>query len=234
MPLRERSGDMYGFVTHTWNTVKGECLHDCAYCYMKQYEEYLGTIRLDTEEFRTDLKTGLFIFVGSGIDLFARNIPDEWIKRTLDYCYEANNNLFGEVNKYLFQSKNPARILQFIEHPVFQYSVVCTTIETNRWYAEYMRYAPKIEDRVLAMEKIAKLGFETYITIEPIMDFDLNELVELIRRCQPKQVNIGKNSKEEITRLPHPTAEKTNKLIRELSKFTKYELKNNILKKEIK
>lgn len=28
---------MYDFVTHTWNTIKGECPHDCSYCYMKKW-----------------------------------------------------------------------------------------------------------------------------------------------------------------------------------------------------
>ena len=26
---------MYKFVTHTWNAIKGQCIHNCDYCYMK-------------------------------------------------------------------------------------------------------------------------------------------------------------------------------------------------------
>ncbi|HYQ55883.1 MAG TPA: hypothetical protein VEP89_00965 [Draconibacterium sp.] len=37
--------------------------------------------------------------------------------------------------KYLFQSKNPKRFADFELPPK---SVVCTTIETNRWYPEIM------------------------------------------------------------------------------------------------
>lgn len=231
MPLSVRDGNMYEFITHTWNTIKGECLHDCSYCYMKAWGE-LSETRLDETEFKTDMESDNFIFVGSGIDLFAGNIPKEWIERTLNHCHDANNTLFGATNKYFFQSKNPKRILDFIEHPVFEHSVVCTTIETNRFYKEYMGYAPKIEYRVAAMEEITSKGIETYVTIEPIMDFDLDELVELIRKCKPTQVNIGKNSKEEIIKLPHPKLEKAKQLIIELRKFTKVEIKENLKRRK--
>lgn len=36
MGLNKAKGEMYKFVTHTWNTVKGECFHNCRYCYMKK------------------------------------------------------------------------------------------------------------------------------------------------------------------------------------------------------
>jgi len=32
MALRESKGNMYRFVTHTWNPIKGRCPHDCSYC----------------------------------------------------------------------------------------------------------------------------------------------------------------------------------------------------------
>ena len=36
MSLNIRKGDMYKFIDFTWNPIKGKCLHDCSYCYMKQ------------------------------------------------------------------------------------------------------------------------------------------------------------------------------------------------------
>lgn len=35
MALTKSRGNMYPFVTHTWNAIKGMCFHDCPYCYMK-------------------------------------------------------------------------------------------------------------------------------------------------------------------------------------------------------
>ena len=137
----------------------------------------------------------------------------------LDYCDRS-------ANKYLFQSKNPSRILDFIAHPVFHHSVVCTTIETNRFYPEIMRNSPEIEERVRAMEKIANLGIDTYVTAEPLMQFDLDKMVEYIKRCKPLQVNIGRNTNRKV-QLPEPTANEAKVLVTELEKFTKVEIKKN-------
>ena len=142
-----------------------------------------------------------------------------WIKMVLDYCDKS-------ANKYLFQSKNPSRILDFITHPVFHHSVICTTIETNRFYPEIMRNSPKIEERVRAMEKIANLGINTYVTTEPLMQFDLDKMVEYIKRCKPLQVNIGRNTNRKV-QLPEPTANEAKVLVTELEKFTTVEIKKN-------
>lgn len=234
MGLRPRDGNMYDFITHSWNTIKGRCLHDCSYCYMKKRNDNLPKVHLDSDEFKTDLGDGLFIFVGSSIDLFANDIPEDWILLTLDHCYNANNKLFGEKNKYMFQSKNPRRIIDFLKHPVFQDSVICTTIETNKWIPKVMNGSPRIEDRVSAMEEIAMLGYKTYVTVEPIMQFDMDEMIECIRRCKPIQVNFGKNTNWKV-RIPQPKGEKgkilIKKLIREVAKFTdKVVIKSNLQK----
>lgn len=161
---------MYDFVTHTWNVIKGRCSHNCSYCYMKKWKQ--NSLHFDSKEFLTDLGSNNFIFVGSGTDMFANNINPIWVTRVLDYCNGFNN-------KYLFQSKDPANILRHIDHPVFQKSVVCTTIESNRFYPSVMGKAPAIEERVSAMEKISDKGITTFVTCEPIMDFDVDDLTPL-------------------------------------------------------
>ena len=71
-----------------------------------------------------------FIFVGSSCDMFADNIKSEWIKEIIKFCDQFKN-------KYLFQTKNPKRFLEFMEFTVmYCKSVLCTTIETNRHYHE--------------------------------------------------------------------------------------------------
>ena len=211
-PLKLKKGYMYEFVTHTWNPIKGKCSHGCTYCYMKKMCSRLNTPRLDAAELTCYLECSNFIFVGSSIDMWAEDIPSHWIKMVLDYCDRS-------ANKYLFQSKNPSRILDFITHPVFHHSVICTTIETNRFYPEIMRNSPKIEERVRAMEKIANLGINTYVTTEPLMQFDLDKMVEYIKRCKPLQVNIGRNTNRKV-QLPEPTANEAKVLVTELEKFT--------------
>ena len=88
MGLRKQKGNMYGFVSHTWNAVKGECSHFCSYCYM--HGLWRSKVRLDEYEFNIDLGINNFIFVGSSTDMFADNVPKEWIIKVLDYCKKYN------------------------------------------------------------------------------------------------------------------------------------------------
>jgi len=139
--LRESKGNMYSWVTHQWNAIKGECPHGCTYCYMKRWGKQ-KPLRFDESELRTDLGSGNFIFVGSSCDMWANIIPDEWIFRTLCHCNKFDNT-------YLFQSKNPVRFLDFMEE-MPERIYLCTTIETNR-EDNVSTACPSIKSRVDAM-----------------------------------------------------------------------------------
>ena len=76
MGLNKSRGNMYSWVSHTWNTVKGQCYHDCSYCYMKTWGK-LPKVRFDEKELKTDLGKGNIIFVGNTNDMFAHKNP--WI-----------------------------------------------------------------------------------------------------------------------------------------------------------
>ena len=73
---------MYPFVSHTWNVIRGKCPHECIYCYMKKFK--VGELRFEEKELKTNLGKGNFIFVGSSIDMWAEQIPDEWIEKVLE------------------------------------------------------------------------------------------------------------------------------------------------------
>jgi DNA repair photolyase len=192
---------------------------------MKRYNEDIGQPRLADGEFRTNFGKGNSIFIGSSTDMFAENIPSEWIVRVLDFCLQRNNP--EKPNTFLLQSKNPKRFLEFIHHPLMDHVVFGTTIETNRFYPEIMNKAPKIEDRVEAMEKIANLGFRTMVTAEPLMQFDHSDMVSFIKRCQPRLVAIGRNTRRDII-LPEPTSEEVLLLVDELKKcIPKVHIKDN-------
>ena len=80
------------------------------------------------------------------------------------------------------------------------------------------------------MEELSSLGLKTYVTAEPLMDFDLDEMVEYIRRCNPVQVNIGKESRG-IKQFPHPSKQKVIALIKSVAKFTEQVvIKKNVFK----
>ena len=214
MALNKQKGNMYGFVTHTWNAIKGKCPHDCSYCYMKRFPQ--SELHFDEKELKTDLGEGNFIFVGSSCDMFAQKISPFWISKVLDHCKKYPKN------KYLFQTKNPIRLMSHIDD-FPENSMLGTTIETNRDYPIYDKSVSPVRERAKAMSMIfGKL----MVTIEPIMDFDLKELVFLIQAIEPDFVNIGADSKGH--NLPEPSWDKVQKLIKELEKFTKVNLKDNL------
>ena len=100
MALTKSRGNMYPFVTHTWNAIKGICFHDCPYCYMKKFDGLLP-IRFDPKELEVNLGNGNFIFVGSGTDAWAFDVPSDWIARVLDYCDKVGsiNSIFYFLHK---------------------------------------------------------------------------------------------------------------------------------------
>ena len=99
-------------------------------------------------------------------------------------------------------------------------STTITTIETNRFYPDEMGKTPKPEERSYYMP------IKNYITIEPIMDFDLLEFVSVLKMSQPEQINIGADSGN--NNLLEPSKDKVLQLISELEKFTKVKQKKNL------
>jgi len=177
----------------------------------------LSETHFDRKELKTDLGEGNFIFVGSSCDMFAfPGIKDSWIVEALEYCRGFNNS-------YLFQSKNPASMKTYLSRLPSK-TVLCTTLETNRWIPSIMGKSPTPSDRAQWMGELEI--FDRYVTIEPIIDFDLKPFVELIKQCEPKQVNIGADSGK--NGLPEPSVMKVSALIEELSKFTTIARKNNL------
>lgn len=218
VPLNKQKGNMYSFVTHTWNPIKGLCKHDCRYCYMKRYP--LKPLRLDKDDLNTDLGIGNKIFVGSSTDMFEKSVPAGWIRRVLEHCRKY-------TNKYLFQSKNPGRFLDFREE--FPLGVTfCTTLESNRMWLKHMGRAPDPKRRAEALEDLWGHGEKTMVTIEPIMDFDLGPFVEMLKTTHPGQVNIGADTMK--CGLPNPPKRKTMELIGELEKFSTVHIKDNLYK----
>jgi hypothetical protein len=224
------NGNMYEGVV-TWNPLGGKCLHDCSYCStntLRRFpcvaEKYSGEIRLTkdvTKRFAGKPKT---IFVAAQNDLFAEGVESGFIRRVLLQCH------FYQQHTYLFQSKNPIRFMEFRDfYP--EESIFCTTIETNRTYPQ-MGNTPTPHDRAMAMNDVVhelgnNLGRWKYqVTIEPIMDFDLEEMAWLIETCLPDQVNIGADSKR--NNLPEPSHEQVMDLIDNLNKYTRVVNKRNL------
>ncbi len=202
----------------TWNPIKGKCPHQCSYCYMtKMYKRYKWDteFKLDEKCFKDNLGKDRYIFVGSSTDMWADIAPDDWINTVLTHLRQRPNN------QYFFQSKNPER---FGDFTLPENSIICTTIETNRQdILDKYSKAPELGNRHYGM---IRCNHKSMVTIEPIMDFDIIGLRQLIYDIKPFQVNIGEDSGH--NKLPEPPAEKVLALIAELEKFTKVNQKDNL------
>ena len=88
------------------------------------------------------------------------------------------------------------------------------TIETNRNIPKISK-APKTVERARAMNCLT--GQRRFITIEPVLDFDVDILADWIRRINPEFLNLGADSKN--NNLPEPTIEKIVGLTEKLKEY---------------
>jgi len=179
-------------------------------------------LRFDYSELRENLGTGKFIFVGSSIDMWASDVPSEWIESVLVYCCSFPDN------KYLFQSKNPERFFDFLDK-MPPNRVLATTIETNRQTViNSVSKAPSLINRKAAMVGLGLAGETIQITIEPIMQFDEQVLHLWMYQISPSMIAIGADSKGH--HLPEPTGEQISSLLELLKTIPGCEI---ILKKNL-
>ena len=223
---KQDTGNMYEFVTLMYSPIRGKCKHECTYCYVvdtaKRYHAPLKDLFLDENDLKKNLqkdpKKKETVFVCYTCDLFADDVPAEWIKKVLAHLCEYPKN------RYLLQTKNPKRMMWFMDD--FPPDVLLgTTIETNRT-TYYESKAPTFTERATWLGELSACGYETMVTIEPLMDFDLEPLVDLIVTANPVWVNVGADSKSHD--LPEPAPEKVKALIDALKEKTDVELKRNI------
>lgn len=202
---------MYPWVSHTHSFLGGECEHKCIYCYVEnpkfgRAERYKGPLRLVENEFNTNNGKGKTIFIEHMNDLFAKNVPDEFITKIIRHCLNYPDNV------YVFQTKNPARYLDYLSI-IPKNSILGTTIETNRDMSECSK-APSAKERYEAMKA---LNFRKFLTCEPILEFDVEEFGRWIGEIKPEFFNIGADSKG--NNLVEPTYSKILLLVEEIKKY---------------
>lgn len=216
MGLTKSRGNMYPWVTHTWNPIKGHCQFECPYCYVKasgRLKVYQESCHLVEKELATSLGKDRTIFVGSMGDMWGPWVEEDWIEAVLVRC------LTFFDNGYVFQSKNPSRFSRYAQYafkvmmetkPVY----LGTTIETDQYPRGFQTNAPSIQARIYAMHNLSQLRVKTFVTIEPIMQFNLKALVDEIRFMNPDFVTIGADSKGHG--LVEPTWAEVQRLIENL------------------
>ena len=219
----EKGRKMFTIVSETWNPVTG-CLHDCIYCWARQlaltklrhtprYREGFKP-RLNPEEFKKRFKGGV-VFVSDMGDLWGDWVPDDWIRRVLNHIRKFPNTWF------LFLTKNPQRYHDFLDE-IPSNAILGATIETNRDTYFQEGYSPRISRAPLPSRRyqaMKSLDWPLkFVSIEPILDFDLDVFTRWIEEINPFMVYIGYDNYGH--RLPEPPLAKTMELIRRLEDFT--------------
>ena len=202
----------------TWNPFKG-CEFDCVYCVpsfqlqskrQKQnclkcysYTPHAHPERLSLSQ----IPSSDIVFVCGNSDLsFCKPefIPQiiEAIKSKSDNRRRAGKN----VQTFFLQSKQPECFKPFLS-TLPENVILVTTLETNRDkdYAKYSKAPPpsKRYKQFLALDYPRKI-----VTIEPVMDFDVDIFSDSICRINPEYVWLGFNSRDKQVHLPEPTPEK--------------------------
>jgi hypothetical protein len=205
--------------TKSWNPFVG-CKFDCSYCkdsYKKllrwngrclncpkcqEYEPHTHRERLDR------LPSDKIIFVVSNGDI--------------SFCDRAFVNEIVDVMRkdkrknrvFLLQSKNPACFASLLKG-LPQNVVLMTTLETNRdFQCSGVSKAPLPSQR---FQDFLRLAWpRKALVMEPILDFDLNVILEWAKSLNPEAIFIGFESKRKSI-LQEPTTFQVQELHMELN-----------------
>jgi hypothetical protein len=206
---------MFKTVTRTWNVFKG-CRFDCIYCNarkialtrLKNSPHYQDgfTPRLINEELKRRFRPGEFIFVGYMGDIsFAT-------REEVGFILADTIELFPETN-FLFCTKNPA-VYSTWGFTFPDNLKLGSTIESSVDYG--LSKAPSPYDRYIEM--VALHHPHKFLSIEPILDFDMKMMVRIVRNMRPEIVEIGYDNYSH--HLIEPELDKTLALIKTLEGFT--------------
>lgn len=200
------------------------CNHDCVYC-RKSFQQQAKRQKWNCEKCytftphthfermkgKTPTTTGeQFIFFPKGGDLcFAKKHE---VKQILEFVKSNPQTLF------LIQTKNPKFIfindhLPLPENVLFGITLETTetTFNTPSQYKNYSEIskAPSPMERAKMFASIPHKNKS--VTIEPILEFDMNTMVQTIKGINPKIVYVGYDTKK--CKLPEPSLAKTELLM---------------------
>lgn len=209
MKTKQTPSHMYA-AAKTWNPFKG-CGFDCASCAPSFQRQAKRQKRLCEECYRYaphehpkrlgKIPSADIVFVcGDGDLSFA---DPAYVRRIIG----AIRSFRGKRQRtYYLQSKKPSCLephLGILPESV----ILVTTLETNRDEGyDRVSKAPPPSER---LRQFLDLGYtRKVVTIEPVMDFDVEVFADWIVRIAPEYVWLGLNSHPGTVKLPEPSPEK--------------------------
>ena len=194
--------------TKTWNPFVG-CGYGCIYCKpsFQKVVAWSGRLR-DCQECQTfephehperlvRIQSDNTVFVcGDGDITFAS-------KEFMERVFEAMRRDEKKGRRWLVQSKNPSCLNQYLSL-LPENTYLLTTLETNRNDA-YEKYSKSPKPSVRCHDFLDLNWDKKIVTIEPIMDFDLDIFSSWLISIKPKAVFIGYNSHPKAVPLPEPS-----------------------------
>lgn len=196
---------MFKTITRTWNPFTG-CGFDCTYCWARRLAEgkfkksYPNGFVPEFHQNRANMtfKPDDFVFVSSMGDISF--CPD------YDYVEIMSTIAENDKTRFLIQTKNPS---MFIGNQFPPNVYTGTTIETNRDIT--LNYSKAPNPRQRALDMIMNQHPTKFLSIEPIMDFDLDIFATWVMDIDPEIVEIGADNYK--NNLPEPSWDKVYKLI---------------------
>ncbi|MFZ3168170.1 MAG: hypothetical protein WA130_11195 [Candidatus Methanoperedens sp.] len=219
--MKNKSDKMYHFSKEQRNPQVG-CEFGCVYCAFRKlmnrfsvcpdcntFTPHYHLERLNKAPKRTEGDEFVSLCLNGDISFASA----EFILMVIKYCEQWHGT------KFLIQSKNPARLLDF----KFPFNVILgTTIETNYramgtdniLYSQISK-APHPEERHRAIRLVK--DNDVHVTIEPIMEHHPDVLVGWMKDIpRLKVINIGYDSRPELNHLPEPSLKRVEELILKL------------------
>lgn len=210
-----RMFEIEGKRMQTWNVHVG-CNFECEYCnarslaegrlkHLPQYRDGFDNPHLVESQLKHRFKPGEWVFVGYMGDIrFAK-------RDDMDEIWLAMMNSPGA--RFMFMSKDPFIFEAWQKMWGYEFGsniYLGTTLETNREELTGPRSrAPMPASR--AGQMMTMYHPHTIISVEPIMDFDVEILGGWIRRIQPQIVFVGADNYHH--HLPEPHWDKVQALL---------------------
>lgn len=168
------------------------------------------------------------LFITSMGDLFCNWSEDRWIIAIMQWCQASKHD-----QNFLFLTKNPRRYIEIITKrpdlldPCFVFGTTLETTEDEQCKRHLAPNAPPPTARFQALHdfRLAFPDTRRFLSIEPVMNFDVRLMYAWVTNIKPEFAFIGYDNYNYIPRDFEPDMAKVRVLIKLTEKLTRWTTK---------